>query len=102
MRIPIGLTLREAQRIFVRGTLTACKENKAKAAKVLGISRRTLYTKSAEGPTPQSCAYGSLWLAMRVLNRPMVEAEALIDRGVITITPRGFEIEIGGGHGKAV
>ncbi|MBI5021933.1 MAG: sigma-54-dependent Fis family transcriptional regulator [Ignavibacteriales bacterium] len=43
--IPIGCTAHEAERILFLQTLVSTGNNKAKAAKILGISRKTLHNK---------------------------------------------------------
>jgi two-component system NtrC family response regulator/two-component system response regulator HydG/two-component system response regulator AtoC len=48
IRIPIGSTMREAERELILRTLEARKGNKKTTAQVLGISRRSLYNKLAE------------------------------------------------------
>jgi len=45
--LPIELTLDDAQREFVHCTLRFCENNKTKAARLLGISRKALYDKLA-------------------------------------------------------
>jgi DNA-binding NtrC family response regulator len=48
IRIPLGSTLEEAERIVIRDTLSAHKGNKSKAAEVLAVGRKTLHRKLAE------------------------------------------------------
>jgi DNA-binding NtrC family response regulator len=48
IRIPIGTTLDNAERIVVRDTLAAHKGNKSKTAEVLDVGRKTLHRKLAE------------------------------------------------------
>ncbi|MFP3089231.1 sigma-54 dependent transcriptional regulator [Treponema sp. TIM-1] len=48
IRIPLGTTLEESEKIIIRDTLTAQKGNKSKAAEVLAIGRKTLHRKLAE------------------------------------------------------
>ncbi len=48
IRIPLGATLREAEREIILRTLEAREGNKKVTAEVLGISRRSLYNKLAE------------------------------------------------------
>jgi DNA-binding NtrC family response regulator len=48
IRIPLGATLEEAERIIIRDTLSAHKGNKSKAAEVLAVGRKTLHRKLAE------------------------------------------------------
>jgi two-component system response regulator FlrC len=46
--IPVGTTVREAERALILATLEATRRNRTRAAKVLGISVRTLRTKLHE------------------------------------------------------
>jgi DNA-binding NtrC family response regulator len=48
IRIPLGSTLEEAERIVILDTLSAHKGNKSKAAEVLAVGRKTLHRKLAE------------------------------------------------------
>ncbi|GHT52254.1 acetoacetate metabolism regulatory protein AtoC [Spirochaetia bacterium] len=48
IRIPIGTTLEESEKIVIRDTLSAQKGNKSRAAETLGIGRKTLHRKLAE------------------------------------------------------
>jgi DNA-binding NtrC family response regulator len=48
IRIPLGSTLEEAERIVIRDTLSAHKGNKSKTAEVLAVGRKTLHRKLAE------------------------------------------------------
>lgn len=41
--VPLGVTLDEVQKTYILRTLEACNNNKTRAAKVLGVSRKTLY-----------------------------------------------------------
>jgi DNA-binding NtrC family response regulator len=43
--IPVGTSLDEAEKILIERTLEHTKDNKAKAARMLGVSRKTLYDK---------------------------------------------------------
>ena len=45
IRVPLGATMEEAEKIIIRDTLSAQKGNKSKAADVLELSRKTLYRK---------------------------------------------------------
>jgi DNA-binding NtrC family response regulator len=45
IRVPLGSTLEEAEKIIIRDTLSAQRGNKSKAADVLGIGRKTLHRK---------------------------------------------------------
>ena len=47
LRIPVGTTLAEAERLLILKTLEVAEGNKQRAARILGISRRGLYTKLA-------------------------------------------------------
>jgi len=46
--IPIGTTVEEAERRLIDGTLAAVNNNKSAAAKILGLSRKTLHNKLSE------------------------------------------------------
>jgi DNA-binding NtrC family response regulator len=48
IRVPMGSTLEEAEKIVIRDTLSAQRGNKSKTADVLGIGRKTLHRKLAE------------------------------------------------------
>jgi DNA-binding NtrC family response regulator len=48
IRIPLGSTLDEAERIVIRDTLSAHRGNKSKAAEVLAVGRKTLHRKISE------------------------------------------------------
>ncbi len=41
--VPIGSSLEEVQKVYVFKTLAYCENNKTQAAKLLGVSRKTLY-----------------------------------------------------------
>ncbi|MBI1806906.1 MAG: sigma-54-dependent Fis family transcriptional regulator [Ignavibacteria bacterium] len=45
--IPLGSSTQEAERILILQTLASAGNNKAKAAKILGVSRKTLHNKLA-------------------------------------------------------
>jgi DNA-binding NtrC family response regulator len=47
IRIPLGSTLEDAEKIIIRDTLSAQRGNKSKAADILGIGRKTLHRKLA-------------------------------------------------------
>ncbi len=47
LRIPVGTPLAEAERLLILKTLEVSDGNKQRAARILGISRRGLYTKLA-------------------------------------------------------
>ena len=48
IEIPVGITLDEAEKIIVEGTLAANRNNKSKTAEILGIGRKTLHRKLDE------------------------------------------------------
>jgi DNA-binding NtrC family response regulator len=48
MRIPLGSTMKEAEKEIILRTLEAQNGNKKITAEILGISRRSLYNKLAE------------------------------------------------------
>jgi DNA-binding NtrC family response regulator len=48
VRVPVGSTLEEAEKILIRETLVAQGGNKSKTAEILGIGRKTLYQKIEE------------------------------------------------------
>jgi len=43
--IPVGTSLREAQRLIIKETLASVGDNKSRAARILGLSRKCLYDK---------------------------------------------------------
>ena len=45
IRIPLGTSMEEAERIIIRETVSAQKGNQSKAAEILGIGRKTLHRK---------------------------------------------------------
>lgn len=47
INIPLGTSTQEAERILILQTLASAGNNKAKAAKILGVSRKTLHNKLA-------------------------------------------------------
>ena len=49
IRIPIGLTLEESEKMIIRDTISHYGGNKSKAAETLAIGRKTLHRKLAEG-----------------------------------------------------
>jgi len=49
IRIPIGTSMEEAERVIIRETVSAHKGNQSKAAEVLGVGRKTLYRKLTGG-----------------------------------------------------
>jgi DNA-binding NtrC family response regulator len=52
IRIPMGSSLEDAEKIVIRDTLSAQQGNKSKAADVLGIGRKTLHRKLGEPEDP--------------------------------------------------
>ena len=48
IRIPLGTTMEEAEKIIIRETVSAQKGNQSKAADILGIGRKTLHKKMPE------------------------------------------------------
>ena len=46
--VPIGATLAEAEEVLIRETLKIVAGDKEKAAKMLGVSSRTLYRRDAK------------------------------------------------------
>jgi DNA-binding NtrC family response regulator len=48
IRIPLGATLEDAEKIIIRNTISAQGGNKSRAAEILAISRKTLHRKLAE------------------------------------------------------
>ena len=65
VRIPVGMSLGEAEKALITATLEAVAGSKSKAAQVLGISLKTLYNRlhayddmasAGKGPTGGNCA----------------------------------------------
>jgi DNA-binding NtrC family response regulator len=48
IRIPLGLSMEESEKIIIRDTLSANKGNKSRTADILGIGRKTLHRKLAD------------------------------------------------------
>jgi DNA-binding NtrC family response regulator len=48
IRIPLGSTMEDSERIIIRDTLGYLKGNKSKTAELLGIGRKTLHRKLVE------------------------------------------------------
>jgi DNA-binding NtrC family response regulator len=46
--VPLGVPLEEVQRLYILQTLKHCANNKTHAARVLGVSRKTLYDRLAK------------------------------------------------------
>jgi DNA-binding NtrC family response regulator len=54
IRIPLGTSMEDSERIIIRNTLGYFKGNKSKTAEVLGIGRKTLHRKLVDwGDTPE-------------------------------------------------
>ena len=45
IRLPIGISVEEAEKKLILETLASVGNNKAKAARILGVSRKTLHNK---------------------------------------------------------
>ncbi len=62
VRVPIGSTIEEAEKILIRETLAAQGGNKSRTAEILGIGRKTLYQKieeyGIEGAEPKESPSG--------------------------------------------
>ncbi|MFO0578158.1 MAG: helix-turn-helix domain-containing protein [Polyangia bacterium] len=52
--LPIGVTLEQAERELIRCTFAACQRSRQRTADMLGISRRSLYSKLREHKIPLS------------------------------------------------
>jgi DNA-binding NtrC family response regulator len=48
LRIPVGYTIEQAERALIELTLEHTKNNKTRAAEILGISQKTLFNKLKE------------------------------------------------------
>jgi DNA-binding NtrC family response regulator len=48
IRVPLGSTMDETEKLIIRETLTLCKGNKSRAAELLGLGRKTLHRKLVE------------------------------------------------------
>jgi DNA-binding NtrC family response regulator len=48
LRIPLGYTIEQAERALIEMTLEHTKNNKTRAAEILGISQKTLFNKLKE------------------------------------------------------
>ena len=48
LRIPVGSTIEQAERALIELTLEHTRNNKTRAAEVLGISQKTLFNKLKE------------------------------------------------------
>jgi DNA-binding NtrC family response regulator len=48
VRLPVGTTLAEAERVLIHATLEMCHGNKTRAAGMLGVSLKTLYNRINE------------------------------------------------------
>ena len=47
IKIDLGVSMEEAERVIIESTLNYCNGNKSRTAEVLGIGRKTLHRKSA-------------------------------------------------------
>ena len=45
LRLQVGMSLAEAERMLILATLEACEGNKRQAAELLGVSLKTVYNK---------------------------------------------------------
>ncbi len=54
LRIPVGFTIEQAERALIEMTLDHTKNNKTRAAEILGISQKTLFNKLKEYGSPSS------------------------------------------------
>jgi transcriptional regulator of acetoin/glycerol metabolism len=43
--VPIGISLADAEKLLIHRTLVSVNDNKSVAARILGVSRKTLYSK---------------------------------------------------------
>ena len=48
MRLPVGSTIEQAERALIEITLEHTRNNKTRAAEILGISQKTLFNKLRE------------------------------------------------------
>jgi DNA-binding NtrC family response regulator len=48
LRVPVGSTIEQAERALIELTLEYTKNNKPRAAEILGISQKTLFNKLKE------------------------------------------------------
>jgi len=48
LRIPVGFTIEQAERALIELTLEHTRNNKTRAAEILGISQKTLFNKLKE------------------------------------------------------
>lgn len=100
LALRVGTTLRDAQAAVIRGTILACGGNKKAAAKVLGVSRRSLYAHdpAAQAPdaAPPLATFPSLGAALRAYGQPLSRGPALVEAGIIRLTSTGFEVHAAG------
>ena len=54
VRLPVGTTVREAEKLLIQLTLQHTKNNKTRAAEILGISLKTLFNKLKEYGTAEA------------------------------------------------
>ena len=48
MRVPVGYTIEQTERALIEMTLEYTKNNRTRAAEILGISQKTLFNKLKE------------------------------------------------------
>ena len=53
VRLRVGTTISEAEKVLIQRTLLHTKNNKTRAAEILGISLKTLHNKLKEYGRPQ-------------------------------------------------
>jgi DNA-binding NtrC family response regulator len=56
IRIPVGYTIEQTERALIEVTLEHTKNNKTRAAEILGISQKTLFNKLKEYGSQQGVA----------------------------------------------
>ena len=79
LRIPIGMRMKDIERAVIARTLEAYRWNKNRTAKVLGISRRSLYNKLERYRIAR--AEGNTSVLEEIFDRPVNQARAApIDR----------------------
>ncbi|MDR0640987.1 MAG: sigma-54 dependent transcriptional regulator [Treponema sp.] len=61
IRVPLGSSLEDAEKIIIRNTLSAQRGNKSKTADILGIGRKTLHRKLAEYGGEYAAEYGGAY-----------------------------------------
>jgi DNA-binding NtrC family response regulator len=55
-KVPVGVPITEVEKAYIRLTLKHTKNNKRRAAEILGISERTLHKRLAEFAAEESKA----------------------------------------------